>query len=251
MGMREKANKAPSSAAPAAATALLVETQGEKRITAQDKRGSRSSVETVIRALEEDIIFGRLRPRERLLEDQLMDRFGIKRHIVRQALTELERLGIVVHERNKGCSVRDFSIEEVENIYEIRALLQRHAAERIAMPPPGGLIETLRSIHERHSQAVEAGDLRAVYRLNNEFHDALFRACGNSYLTQSIAEYSWLAHAIRSYRIGDPDLLRQARDEHAFMIEALEKGDRAALVDLCVRHIAPSKDAYLRHERRP
>ncbi len=207
--------------------------------------GARASVESVVRALEEDIIFGRLKPRERLLEDALMDRFGTKRHVVRQTLAELERLGIVVHERNRGSSVRDFSIEEVENIYEMRALLQRHAAERIALPPSAEVVGALRELHERHSEAVDAGDLRAVYHLNNEFHDTLFGACGNAYLAQSIAEYSWLAHAIRSIRIGDPSLLRQARAEHALMIEALEKADRDALVDLCVRHINPSKEAYL------
>jgi len=212
----------------------------------ESRRTPRSRLDNVIHALEEDIIFGRLRPRERLLEDALMERFDVKRHVVRQALTELERLGIVIHERNKGSSVRDFSIEEVENIYEVRALLQRHAAERIALPPADDLIETLRSIHERHSEAVEASDLRAVYRLNNEFHDTLFGACGNDYLAQSIAEYSWLAHAIRSYRIGDPDLLQQACNEHGLMIDALERADREMLVCLCVRHINPSKEAYLK-----
>jgi len=240
---------------PAAQTTEEPETVKARTAHSGDPQGGRrpsqSSLDTVIRALEEDIIFGRLRPRERLLEDALMERFDVKRHVVRQALTELGRLGIVIHERNKGTSVRDFSIEDVENIYEVRALLQRHAAERIALPPPDDLIETLRSIHEHHSKAIEAGDLRAVYRLNNEFHDSFFGACGNSYLAQSIAEYSWLAHAIRSYRIGDPDLLGQARDEHALMIDALEKADRDALVDLCVRHINPSKEAYLRHERWP
>ena len=101
----------------------------------------------------------------------------------------------------------------------------------------------------RHSQAVEAGDLRAVYRLNNEFHDALFAACGNPYLVATISEYAWLVHAIRSYRIADPKLLRQARDEHALMIEALRAGDRKTLMELCEQHILPSKEAYLAQER--
>ena len=64
----------------------------------------------------------------------------------------------------------------------------------------------------------------------------------------TIAQYAWLAHAIRSYRIADRTLLTQARDEHAAMIEAVSRGDRDRLARLCVDHIKPSKDAYLAAE---
>lgn len=212
------------------------------------KERDSDAVDPVIAALEDDIIFGRLRPRERLVEDSLMERYGAKRHVVRQALDRLTRMGIVVRERNKGCAVRDYAPEEVEDIYEIRALLQGHAAQRIPLPAPDQLVRQLTDIHEQHCAAVSAGDLRAVRDLNNLFHDTLFGACGNPYLVEAIAHYSWIAHAIRSYRIGDPVLLAQAQAEHAQMIEALSVGDREWLVKLCVEHIIPSKQAYLRAE---
>jgi len=207
------------------------------------------TIDAAVAAIEEDIIFGRLRPRERLTEDTLMARLAVKRHVVRQALERLVRMGVVVKERNKGCAVRDYAPDEVENIYEIRALLQRHAAERIPLPAPPDLVDRLREIHAAHASAVDAGDLGAVYRLNNAFHDAMFEASGNPYLSEAIAHYAWIAHAIRSYRIADPMLLRQARAEHDRMIEALAAGDRAELVRLCVEHINPSKEAYLAVER--
>jgi DNA-binding GntR family transcriptional regulator len=214
-------------------------------LTLEPEDGS-AALKTVIRRVEEDIIFGRMLPRERITEDSLIERFGVKRHVVRQALSELERLGILRKERNKGAVVRDFTPEQVEQIYEVRALLQEHAAARIPLPADPELIARLEDIHARHSAAVAADDLRAVYHLNNEFHDALFAACGNPYLADTIAHFAWLAHAIRSYRIADPALLAQARDEHARMIDALKAGDRARLVRLCVDHIKPSKEAYLR-----
>lgn len=203
------------------------------------------SVDVVVRAIEEDIIFGHLKPRERLVEDTLMERHGAKRHVVRQALAELVRQGIVVHEPNKGCAVREFATDEVEALYDMRALLQAHAARLVPLPAPAGLVDELRRLHKAHSAAVEAGDLRAVYRLNNAFHDTLFAACGNPYLIRAIGDHAWLAHAIRSYRIGDPALLAQAREEHGEMIAALETGDRERLVALCVAHILPSKEVYL------
>lgn len=206
---------------------------------------SEPQVGDIVRLLEEDIIFGRLQPRERLVEDVLIKRFGGKRHVVRQVLAELERMGIVVREQNKGAVVRLFSLREVEEIFEMRELLQERAAQRIALPGDPALLRRLKQIHAEHSLAVDARDLRTVYRLNNDFHDTLFGACGNHHLSEAITHYAWQAHAIRSYRIADAVLLSQAREEHAEMIEALERGDRQRLVRLCIDHIKPSKEAYL------
>ena len=199
----------------------------------------------LIDALEKDIIFGRLRPRERLIEDDLIARFGVKRHVVRAALVELERMGIVTRRKNRGATVRDLSPGEVEHIFQVRELLQRSAAEQIPFPAPAALIATLEEIQARHSAAADAGDLVTVYSVNNEFHDAVFAASGNPYLLEAINHFAWLAHNIRSYRIADSVLLDQAGKEHVQIIEALREGDREALVRLCVEHIQPSRRAYL------
>jgi len=211
--------------------------------------GPEPTVADVLQVLEEDIIFGRLAPRERLVEDHLMQRFGAKRHVVRQAIAGLERMQIVSREPNKGARVRDFTLRDLNEIFEMRALLQRYAAERIPLPAPAALVAELDGLHREHLAAMQAGNLRAVHRLNNTFHDTLFAACGNRHLVDAIAHYAWLAHAIRSYRIANPVLLRQAAVEHGEMIDALASGDRERLVTLCVDHINPSRDAYLEARR--
>lgn len=211
-------------------------------------RNSRASdeVDRIAGLIELDIVFGRLKPRERLVEDDLIDRFESKRHVVRSALQELERLGILVRYKNRGASVRDFAPREVEELYDMRATLQRRAAEIIPLPAPLELTDALEDLHLKHCRAIADGDLRRVFELNNTFHDTLFSACGNRHLVEAIGHYAWVSHAIRSYRMSDPQLLEQARHEHGQMIEALRRGDRAALVRLCVEHITPSKEIYLR-----
>jgi len=199
----------------------------------------------VVQALEDDIIFGRLRPNDRLVEDTLIERYRAKRHVVRQSFAELETRGMVVREPNRGARIRGFSPKEVADIYDVRALLQGHAAALVPMPAPPSLLAELEGIQRAHSAAVDAADLRDVYHRNNEFHDAIFSACGNDYLAGEIRRYATLAHAIRSYRIGDPTLLEQARAEHVEMIEALRAGERETFVSLCVAHIEPSRRAYL------
>lgn len=206
-------------------------------------------VQQVVQALEEDIIFGRLHPRERLIEDVLLDRFATKRHIVRQALSELARLGIVVKAPNKGAVVRDFTAAEVEEIYEMRELLHVRAARRMELPADPALVARLRDINARRTRAIEADDLRLVYALNNDFHQTLFGACGNRYLAETISQYESLSHSIRSWRTSDPRGLRESQNEHEDMIAALETGDREHLVQLVVDHIKPSKEAYIAAHR--
>jgi len=203
----------------------------------------------VVRSLEFDILFGNLRPRERLVEDALMQRFGAKRHVVRQALTELERAGIVVRVPNRGAMVRDFTAKEVEEIAEIREILQRQAAARIKLPAAPQLIEALEAAQRRHDRAVAARDPRAIDEANEAFHAIFFNACDNQHLSAAIERYAFLSRAMRLYPMVDPELLETLRGEHWAMIEALRTGDRSALKRLVVDHIQHSKKIYLEVRR--
>ena len=78
----------------------------------------------IVQRIEEDIVFGRLHPRERLVEEALAERFGVKRHIVREALADLERRGLIERFRNRGAMVKAYTPEEVEQLYAVRALLE-------------------------------------------------------------------------------------------------------------------------------
>ncbi|WP_375450234.1 GntR family transcriptional regulator [uncultured Devosia sp.] len=203
----------------------------------------------VTAALEEDIALGRLLPRERLVEDELIVRFGVKRHVVRQALVDLEAMGIVVRQPNKGAMVKDFLPKEVEDLYTVRELLECKAADLIALPVDPMLVESLLAIHRRHVEAVERADFRVVFRENLRFHNTLYASCGNQALAQAIAQFADKTHSIRSYTIGDATLLNRAWHEHAAIIEALRSGDRDLLKRLVVEHLQPAMKAYLERTR--
>lgn len=199
----------------------------------------------ITRALEFDILFGGLRPRERLVEDQLMQRFGAKRHAVRQSLIDLERIGIVVRSPNRGAAVRDFSAEEVEEITEVRETLHKRAIHRMVLPAEPELLRQLQSTQRRHDAAVKARDPRAIDEANEAFHAAMFAACGNKLLADAIAHYAYLSRAMRLYPLVDPSLLETLRQEHWAMIDALKSGNRRDLTGLVVGHIQHSKRIYL------
>ncbi|KWR77185.1 GntR family transcriptional regulator [Cupriavidus sp. IDO] len=199
--------------------------------------------------LEEDIVFGRLHPRERLTEDELMARFGLKRHVVRQVLAGLEQMGVVERRRNIGAVVRAFPAQEVMELYALREVLECHAAGQIALPVPAARLDTLVAVQQRHDAAVAAGDARAVFRINQQFHRELFALTDNAVLQQAIGEYARRTHPIRFGTLAAAAYRERARQEHWAMIETLREGCREELVDLCRRHLLPSRDAYLAAER--
>jgi len=207
------------------------------------------SLNGIVQRLEEEIALGLLRPRERLVEDDLLARFNVKRHVVRQVLAELELMGMVTRRPHRGATVRDFTTVEVEQIYFVRELLERAAVEVMPLPVAPEVVRTLEDLHARHCAAVRAGRLREVFRLNLLFHQTFFEACGNGPLTEAISQFAFKAHAIQSYTIGNPTLLARVCKEHAQLVKLTRGTDRQALVELVAKHKQPAKMAYLEVSR--
>jgi DNA-binding GntR family transcriptional regulator len=199
----------------------------------------------IVKRLEEDIIFGRLAPGARLVEDTLMARYNASRHSVRQGLFELERQGIVLREKNIGATVRSYSSDEVRQIYEVREMLTRQAVLMIPLPAPPALIDQLRTLQQHYCAFAAEGDLRGIHEANDAFHLALFGGCGNPYLVQSLLNYMKLTLPIRAKNLADAEGLRISQRQHDMMIDMLQRRDSWALAQLCVEHMRYSKSDYL------
>jgi DNA-binding GntR family transcriptional regulator len=219
--------------------------------TVERDRNIDETMRSVSDELEEQIVLGVLHPRERLVEDDLCERFNLKRHVARQVLVEVERRGLVERRKNVGALVKSYTPREVTELYALRELLEADAARRIVFPVSSEALEALTAIQAEHDEAAGAGDLRRVFRANMAFHHAFFALSESQVLPEAIREYERRTHAIRSVSIVFPQYLEKARAEHHQMIEALRTGDRESLISLCREHLVPSRDAYLEaHHRR-
>ena len=207
------------------------------------------AVQAAVAAVEEDIVFGRLHPRERLTEDDLMARFSMKRHVVRQVLADLELLGVVEKKRNVGAVVRAFSAREVLELYALREVLEVHAASLMPLPVPQARLAALVAVQREHDAAVADGDARRVFRSNQRFHHEFFSLLDNAVLGQAIEEYARRTHPIRFGSLAAANYRERARQEHWAMIHALRDGDRDTLMAVCRDHLLPSRDAYLASEQ--
>ena len=203
--------------------------------------------ENLVAALQEDIVLGRLAPGARLVEEELTERFHTKRHVLREAFVELERCGLIERRPNRGASVRQLTLEDVNQIYAVREILERAAAAQIAFDKKH--YQLIEGAQKRHDAAVEAGDAKAVFRANFEFHESLFAACGNPYLAAAIDDFRRKTHVVWSYAIVKPEYFRNAQREHRAMLRAVREGDRKRLIELCAAHLDISRQAYLQTHR--
>lgn len=215
-------------------------------VATDDRRmGHDELAESIVRELEQDIVLGRLKPGEQLREEELAERFAASRHQVREGLARLAHIGIATKERNRGVFVRRFSADEVRQIYEVREILQRQAALRIALPVDAEKLAQLSSINDEYERAVTAGDLQRIHAANDAFHMEKFRLCGNDLLLGMVKRYMDITYAIRAAGFADPENLETSRRHHRIMIELLGGRDSWAFAQLCVDHIQPTKVQYL------
>lgn len=220
---------------------VMGQTVAEKPTTARSPNGWSEVYETV----QVDILFGRLLPRERLVEDDLIARFNATRHAVRRALDELEREGLVQRQPNRGARVRDYTRKEIEDLYQIRIALEELAASLIPLPGEPAYVEQLKTLAARHERASREQRYLDLSHLNNEFHETLYAGSGNPELAAAIRHYSLMTQPIRSRGFSNSQLRETAIREHWQMVTAIETADRAELLRLCRIHIEGPKEYYL------
>jgi DNA-binding GntR family transcriptional regulator len=147
--------------------------------------------------LEEDIVLGRRHPRERLIEQDLCERFQTHRGDVRLALFELEQKGIVERIPNRGAVVRDLTPREVTEIYTVREEVEVMAARILPLPIAEDQLAGLEELQQRHSAAIDNEDTLAVFYANLHFHQAVFGLCGNACLIETIKLLEAKVYGIR------------------------------------------------------
>ncbi len=206
-------------------------------------------VREAVLELEEEILLGRLFPRERLVEENLAGRFDISRHAVRQVLAELENAGLVVRGAGTGVTVRELSSDEVNQLYAIRELLETSAARLIPLPVDPAELERIRRIATDYATAVEERNMRGVIRANKLFHETIYQQCGNVFMSDTINRMAQKSNLVRFSSSIELSHLERARDEHFAMVAALAQKDNDHLAELCLAHLLPARIHYLERHK--
>jgi len=198
----------------------------------------------VAKELEAAILSGQLKPRERLIEMDLISRFGGSRTVIREALKKLETKGLVRAVPYRGAMVADLTVEEIEEIYFVRAAMEKLAARLVIRNIRTDEVQSLK----RLSKDVENHLRRKTDQMiekDSEFHRAIFKICRNQYLFDMINYLKTKAHIVGYNAWSLPDRIEQSIQEHRQIIRAIEAKNASQLEKLIVKHLTYSKKSYL------
>ena len=196
--------------------------------------------------LERRIIGGEIAAGAKLNEVEVALALGVSRGPVREAFRALSQAGLVRLEKNRGVFVREVSLEEANEFYELRAALEgligRLAARRIASAE----IEQLRAVVRRMQQSQKGPRLRGAedyFALNVEFHDLLARAARNNAL---LAQYRSVVNQLDLYRrttlSRGVEIIPRSTQEHEAIIDAVAARDEARAEALLTEHVQHSRE---------
>ncbi|MFZ5672920.1 MAG: glycoside hydrolase family 3 N-terminal domain-containing protein [Pseudomonadota bacterium] len=193
-------------------------------------------VGSVARKIEHDIVLGRILPKERIMEDELVYGLGVKRHVARAVLQELARIGLVKIEPYKGAVVRHLSPVELSKLHDVRQLLIAGAVERIRLPVSPVLMAKLDRARRAYRSAISTGDLELAYAQDRVFHDLFLEATDNEFIIRSIHDCDAGMRSIDAATLVVDSLVQPSLADHDEMIEALEEQDLERLAELCKAH---------------
>lgn len=202
----------------------------------------RTSVEQANEALQKAICSGELAPGQKLVVSGLAEALGMSITPVREALRQLERQGLVVDSPYAGMRVSALSIEELDELLEIRGVLDGYA---VARGLPRLTDEDLAKAHDLVAQmdeAIAAGDAERCRDLNTDFHAVLIMsgAPPGGTLARSVDEIQLRAqrYSAAARQAMPPDALRASNEEHKKLLELIAAGDTAHVERFCRVHAA-------------
>ena len=198
----------------------------------------------VLQKLENGILSGYFKPRERLVERDLLVHFDVSRTVIREVLKMLEGKGLVKITPYRGAIVVDLTAEEVEEIFFLRLKLEAIAAGLVVKNITDIEIQQLKKLSRELERHLRDRTDQMIEK-DNEFHRALFQASRNSYLNDMIDYLSTKAHIVKFNAWSLPNRIEQSRLEHKAMIEALERRDDDTFEKLVTDHLLFSKNSYL------
>ncbi len=198
--------------------------------------------QSVYEVLVELIVAGPLQPGQHLVESELARQLGVSRQPVREALHRLEAEGWIDLRPSQGAFVHEPTDREVDQLLDVRELLEGATARLAARHATPEAIARLRANWQEGMAAVESGDLARTVTANNDFHAAVAEIGGNTVL----AELSGIvARRVRwYYRRVAPARGHESWAEHAEIVAAIEAGDEDKAADLARTHTERTRSAY-------
>jgi DNA-binding GntR family transcriptional regulator len=195
-----------------------------------------STTTHIVDALSKAIVEHRLQPGAKLVEQKLADHFGVSRTLVRQALYQLEQQRLVVIEPARGAFVASPSLQEAQEVFEVRRMLEVEMVRvfmRQVTPPQ---IRALRDHLLQEKEAVTAENVPSRVALLGDFHVLIAKLLGNKVLEQMLSDLIARC-ALITLMYQSTQAAQHSNREHVAIVAAIVTKDEAKAVHLMEEHL--------------
>jgi len=191
----------------------------------------------VFKILEEEILSGKYKPGDRLIEREIAERLGISRIPVREALLSMERWGLVVSTgaNRKGREVIGISRREIIENYSIKEFIESHGLCEKSLQQDKRFFTALNKLIAEMEERVAKKDLDGYRRMNWKFHHEIAKSLGNEKLYNFFCDADKRTRWFQNMTLYS---LRMERSilEHKLLLEACEKSDLRQIRDSVKSH---------------
>ena len=206
-----------------------------------DQDHQKTKKDLIIEVMREAILSGELVPGERLLQEELAERFDVSPTPIREAIQQLVAEGVLSHSPYRGVQVAEVHLDEVRQVYLIRSTLEELATRTAVLNLRIGDVLQLREYQDQIRERVENNDLRILRKLNYEFHMLIYQASNMPLLIHMIkslwTKFPWdTLHVL-------PNRAEAAADEHELILKAINNGDADLAGRLMREHIESGSSA--------
>ena len=198
----------------------------------------------VYNALLEGIRAGRIRPGDRLREEEIAQSLGVSRTPVREALQHLQARRLIEMAPGRGIVVIEFNTQQVMELYAMREVLEGAAARFAAQHAMPAEIAMLRDFLDEFDAA--EGDSQRLAKVNNSLHRTIYAAARNRYMLEALNNLDDALSLMQDTTFSLPERFASASQEHRGILAAIEQRDADAAEMASRRHIREAQQARLR-----
>jgi DNA-binding GntR family transcriptional regulator len=205
-------------------------------------------VENAYRAIREGIINGVYPQGSHLTARQLAEANGLSRTPVREAMRRLDAEGLISLIPNRGAFVARWTRTEIEQIYELRVLLEAFAAQVAAERATPEQVDMLRDLADQMTQAAKLPELDhgQIAEVNAGFHRAVLDACGNTRLRELLGSLTEMPLVLSTFRNYTRAELQRSAAQHRELVDAIAARDSAWANAVMTAHIRSARHTLVR-----
>lgn len=180
-----------------------------------------------------------------LSENALAVELGVSKTPIREALLQLKMEGLVSIQPQRGSFVFEMSVDEIQQLGELRETLEVTALDRAMQRNPKPIVVALTTIVDAMTEAVSVGDNGRYRMLDASFHRVLCDHSGNRYLADCYAGFAFRIQALRAKLTSDPTLNAISLRDHCGLRDLIKAGDAEAARSLLISHMQRTIDDYV------